>query len=86
MEKITDALYREMGRLVDDSMSENGVAKAYFEVETEGREYLFSFRACGACSGGICLLFAALRPLYHDCPNDFSKSELEKYVWKIETA
>lgn len=84
MEKITDALYREMGRLIDDSLLDDVFAKAYFVVEMEEVEYLFSFVACRECGAKICLVFAAIRPLYHDKPNDFSKKELEKYIWKIE--
>lgn len=84
MEKITDALYREMGRLVDDSLMNEIIAKEYFVMDSEKKEYVFSFEACRECGAKICLLFVAFRPLYHDKPNDFSKKELEKYIWKIE--
>lgn len=84
MEKITDASYREMGRLVDDSLVDDVVAKEYFVVDMGEVEYLFSFEACRECGAKICLVFAALKPLYHNKPNDFSKKELEKYIWKIE--
>lgn len=83
MEKITDASYREMGRLVDDSIDSEQITKEYFVIDMSGREYVFSFEGYGG-ENGVCLLFAALKPLYHDSPNDFSQNELEKYIWKIE--
>ncbi|MEG1936483.1 MAG: hypothetical protein RSB93_02115 [Rikenellaceae bacterium] len=81
MEHIPAMSYVEMGKLVDDSLSEQSTIKEHFTIEIFREEYIFSFEACSICDHKTCLLFVALRPIYNNKQNDFSKTELEKYLY-----